>query len=94
LARHHRLQGEWAPAVRHYRAAHRIDAGAAGFRPMLHDLVRAARERTSATAAAQALEQIYGREALPVVERSLRSRGLDAAERRRLTRLRDRLSAL
>lgn len=94
LARHHRLQGEWAPAVRHYRAAHRIDAGSAAFRPMLHDLVRAARERTSATAAAQALEQIYGREALPAVERSIRSRGLDAAERRRLTRLRDRLSAL
>lgn len=94
LARHHRLQGEWAPAVRHYRAAHRVDAGSSRFRPMLHDLVRAARERTAASAAAQALEQIYGRDALPYVERALRSRGLDAAERRRLTRVRDRLSGL
>jgi len=94
LARHHRLKGEWAPAVRHYRAAYRTDAGAVGFRPMLYDLVRASTERSAASAAAAAIEQMYGRDALPEVERALKRRRLEPVERRRLTRLRDRLSAL
>lgn len=93
LARHHRLQGEWAPCVRSYRAAYRADRAASKFRPMLSDLVRAASERTAAGAAAQAIEQIYGRAAIPAVDRALRRR-LDATERRRLTRLRERLGAL
>lgn len=91
IARHHRLKGEWALSVRNYRAAHRIDPTVTGFRPMLADLVRAAGERNAANAAARTLDEIYGRDALPEVERALSRRGLESAERARLTALRDRL---
>lgn len=94
LARHHRLQGEWAPAVRHYRAAYRANADAIGFRPMRSDLLRAASERSSANAAAAAIVQIYGRAALEDVERALSRPRLSTSKRQRLTRLRDRLKAL
>ncbi|MCZ7679319.1 MAG: hypothetical protein M5U28_11390 [Sandaracinaceae bacterium] len=91
IARHHRLKGEWAASVRNYRAAHRVDPTVTGFRPMLTDLVRASMERGAAGQAARALDDIYGADALPEVERALSRRGLGSEERARLTALRDRL---
>lgn len=91
LARHHRLRGEWAAAVRHYRAAHRIDPSVVGFRPMLADLVRAAGERSASNAASRALVEIYGRDALPEIERVLARRSTDASTRARLSAVRERL---
>ncbi len=93
LARHHRLQGEWGPMVRHYRAAHRIDRAAVGFRPMLPDLVRAAGERATTSVATRALQEIYGEAALPEIERLLARRSTDAPTRARLTAARARLRA-
>jgi serine/threonine protein kinase len=92
LARHHR-GADWRATVRHYRAAHRIDPNVRGFHPMLTDLIKALGEAPG-SGAAVAIEQIYGRDALPEVERALARRRIDAGERRRLERVRGRLEAL
>ncbi len=91
IARHHRLKGEWGAMIRQYRSAHRVDPNAVAFRPMLADLMRGVAEPSVGAAAASAVEQLFGRSALPTVERALSRRRIDAGERRRLTRLRDRL---
>lgn len=85
-------RGMRAMAIGAYERAALLDAGARGDPRMLANLVGLAAE-SEGGAAARVLREVYGEEALPVIDRALMREGLSVREMQRLADLRDSIAA-
>ena len=74
-----------------YVRAHREDSTCRGDPQMLADLLKAAAHPTAGRAAARAIRDIYGAEAIPALEKAMERRAGDREATARLARLRDAL---
>ena len=83
----------YSDAVDRYVRADHVDSTCRGDPQMLPDLLKAAAHPVAARAAARAIRDIYGAEALPAVDKSIKSSAGDREATARLTRLRDSLQA-
>jgi serine/threonine-protein kinase len=94
LLGHAYAQLDWfSDALQRYLRATQIDASSRGDPHMLDDLLQAAAHPVASRAAARAIRDIYGAEALPSVDQQLQRRAADRAATARLTQLRQSLSA-
>jgi serine/threonine-protein kinase len=85
-------QLDWlSDSVERYLRAYRIDPGCRGDPHMLADLLKAAAHPVAGRAAAKAIADVYGAEAIPAVEKALARQGGDRDTTARLTRLRESL---
>jgi hypothetical protein len=94
LLGHAYAQQDWfSDSLDRYLQAYRVDASCRGDPLMLADLVKAAAHPVAGHAAARAVRDIYGAEAIPAVEQAMKSksRAGDRDDVARLTRLRDSL---
>jgi serine/threonine-protein kinase len=86
-------QLDWrSDSVERYLRAYRIDPGCRGDPQMLADLLKAADHPVAGRAAAKAIGEVYGTEAIPAVEKELERRAGDRDTTARLTRLRASLA--
>jgi serine/threonine-protein kinase len=86
-------QLDWlSDSVDRYLRAYRIDPGSRGDPQMLADLLRAAEHPVAGRAAAKAIDDVYGTEALPSVEKALEQQRGERDNTARLTRLRESLT--
>jgi hypothetical protein len=84
--------GWMSDSVERYQRAHRADPTCRGDPHMLEDLLKAVSHRVAGRAAARAVRDIYGAEALPAIEKAIASGAGDRDENDRLDHLRDSLS--
>lgn len=84
-------RGWFKDAIQKYLAAYAKDASSRGDRRMRRDLLRLMDNPAAQERAANAIQTIYGAEALADIERMLASPGLDPVGRGHLEALRDRL---
>jgi serine/threonine-protein kinase len=85
-------QLDWfSDAVDRYVKADHADSGARGDPQMLADLLKAAAHPAAARTAARAVRDIYGAEAIPALDKALKSDAGDREATARLTRLRESL---
>ena len=85
-------QVDWySDAVDRYVRAHRVDSTCRGDPQMLSDLLKGAAHPTAGRAAARAIRDIYGAEAIPALEKAMKARAGDHAAAARLTQLRESL---
>jgi tRNA A-37 threonylcarbamoyl transferase component Bud32 len=83
---------DWlSDSVERYLRAYRIDQGCRGDSQMLADLIKAAEHPVAGRAAAKAIADVYGAEAIPAVEKALERQVRDRDANARLTRLREAL---
>lgn len=94
LARNCVRKNALTDGIDRYERAYEADVNARQDPQMLVDLVRMVESRAVGTRASRVVKRIYGREALVVVEQSLRNVELNAGARRRLELLRDELRAM
>jgi serine/threonine-protein kinase len=86
-------QLDWySDSVDRYVKADHADSSARGDPQMLADLLKAAAHPAAARAAAKAVRDIYGAEAIPAVDKALKSSAGDREATARLTKLRESLS--
>ena len=78
-------------SVERYLRAYRIDPGCRGDPQMLGDLLKAAEHPVAGRAAARAISDVYGAEAIPAVDKALQHPGAERDAATRLTRLRESL---
>ena len=85
-------QVDWfSDAVERYVRAHHVDSTCRGDPQMLADLLKGAAHPTAGRAAARAIREIYGAEAIPALEKAMKARAGDRAAAARLTQLRESL---
>jgi serine/threonine-protein kinase len=85
-------QVDWfSDAVERYVKAYRADSTCRGDPQMLADLLKGAAHPTAGRAAARAIRDIYGAEAIPALEKAMKARAGDRAAATRLTQLRESL---
>jgi serine/threonine-protein kinase len=85
-------QLDWlSDSVERYLRAYRIDPGCRGDPQMLGDLLKAAEHPVAGRAAARAISDVYGAEAIPAVDKALQHPGAERDAATRLTRLRESL---
>ena len=85
-------QLDWfSDAVDRYVKAYHVDSTSRGDPQMLSDLLKAAAHPTAGRAAARAIRDIYGAEAIPALDKEMKRRAGDTAALGRLTRLRESL---
>jgi serine/threonine-protein kinase len=85
-------QVDWfSDAVDRYVRAHRVDSSCRGDPQMLADLLKGAAHPTAGRAAARAIREIYGAEAIPALEKAMKARAGDHAAATRLAQLRESL---
>jgi serine/threonine-protein kinase len=93
LLGHAYAQLDWvSDAVERYVRAYHIDSTCRGDPQMLADLIKAAAHPTAGRAAARAVRDIYGAEAIPALEKAMERRASDHEASVRLARLRESLS--
>jgi serine/threonine-protein kinase len=86
-------QLDWlSDSVERYLRADRIDPGCRGDPQMLADLLKAAQHPVAGRAAAKAISDVYGAEAIPAVDKALQHPGGERDASTRLTRLRESLT--
>ncbi|HEY4394385.1 MAG TPA: protein kinase [Polyangia bacterium] len=86
-------QLDWfSDAVDRYVRADRLDSTCRGDPQMLPDLVKAAAHPAASHAAVKAIRDIYGAEAIPAVDKAIKSNAGDRGATTRLTHLRESLS--
>jgi len=81
----------YSDSVDRYVRADHIDSTSRGDPQMLADLLKAAAHPVAARAAARAIRDIYGAEAIPPVDKAMKSSAGDREATLRLTRLRESL---
>jgi serine/threonine protein kinase len=92
LLGHAYAENDWfSDAVDRYVRADHVDSTSRGDPQMLADLLKAAAHPAASHAAARAIRDIYGAEALPAVDKALKNSAGDRQATARLTRLRDSL---
>jgi serine/threonine-protein kinase len=92
LLGHAYAQVDWfSDAVERYVRAHRVDSTCRGDPQMLADLLKGAAHPTAGRAAARAIRDIYGAEAIPALEKEMKRRAGEREASARLTRLRESL---
>ena len=74
-----------------YVRAYHVDSTCRGDPQMLADLIKAAAHPTAGRAAARAVRDIYGAEAIPALEKAMERRAGDHEATARLARLRESL---
>ena len=85
-------QLDWfSDSVERYQRAHRVDSTCRGDPQMLEDLLKAAAHPVAGRAAARAIRDIYGVEAIPGLEKAIERRAGDREASARLARLRESL---
>ncbi len=84
--------GWMSDSVERYQRAYRADPTGRGDPQMLEDLLKAATHRVAGRAAARAIRDIYGAEALPALEKAIARGEGDRDANDRLDHLRDSLS--
>jgi hypothetical protein len=85
-------QLDWySDSVERYVRAHRVDSTCRGDPQMLADLLKAAAHPTAGRAAARAIRDIYGAEAVPALEKEMKRRAGEREATARLTKLRESL---
>ena len=82
----------YSDSVDRYVRADRVDSTCRGDPQMLADLLKAAAHPLAARAAARAIREIYGAEALPAIDKASKSSAGDRDAAARLGRLRESLS--
>lgn len=93
LIAHAYAQIGWlSDSVERYQRAYRADPTCRGDPRMLDDLLKAATHRVAGHAAVRAIRDIYGREALPAVEKAIARGAGDRDENDTLDHLRDSLA--
>ena len=92
LLGHAYAENDWfSDAVDRYVRADRVDSTSRGDPQMLADLLKAAAHPAASHAAARAIRDIYGAEAIPAVEKALKNSAGDRQASARLARLRESL---
>jgi cytochrome c-type biogenesis protein CcmH/NrfG len=92
LLGHAYAQHDWlSDSVDRYVRAARVDSTSRGDPQMLADLLKAAAHPTAARAAARAIRDIYGAEAIPALDKALKVRAGDREASARLAKLRESL---
>ena len=81
----------YSDSVDRYVRADRVDSTSRGDPQMLADLLKGAAHPAAAHAAARAIRDIYGAEAIPAVDRAIKSSAGDREATARLARLRESL---
>jgi cytochrome c-type biogenesis protein CcmH/NrfG len=81
----------YSDSVDRYVRADRVDSTCRGDPQMLADLLKAAAHPVAARAAARAVRDIYGAEAIPAVDKAMKSSAGDRDVAARLARLRESL---
>jgi serine/threonine protein kinase len=85
-------QVDWfSDAVDRYVRAHRVDSTCRGDPQMLSDLLKGAAHPTAGRAAARAIRDIYGAEAIPALEKAMKAHAGDRTTAARLAQLRELL---
>jgi hypothetical protein len=85
-------QVDWySDSVDRYVKADHVDSSARGDPQMLADLIKAAAHPTAGRAAARAIHDIYGAEAIPALEKAMKARAGEREASARLERLRESL---
>jgi hypothetical protein len=85
-------QTDWySDSVDRYVRAYRVDSTSRGDPQMLADLLKGAAHPTAGRAAARAIRDIYGAEAIPALEKAMKARANEKEAIARLTRLRESL---
>jgi serine/threonine-protein kinase len=85
-------QVDWyTDSVERYVRAHREDSTCRGDPQMLADLLKGAAHPTAGRAAARAIREIYGAEAIPALEKAMERRAGEREAAARLARLRESL---
>jgi serine/threonine-protein kinase len=93
LLGHAYAQHDWlSDSVDRYVRAHHVDSTSRGDPQMLPDLLKAAAHPTAARAAARAIREIYGADAIPAVDKAMKGRAGDREATARLAKLRESLS--
>jgi len=83
---------DWfSDAVDRYVKAYHVDSASRGDPQMLADLIKAAAHPGAAGAAARAVRDIYGADAIPALEKAMKARAGEREASARLTRLRESL---
>jgi hypothetical protein len=92
LLGHAYAQHDWlSDSVDRYVRAHGVDSTCRGDPQMLPDLLKAAAHPTAARAAARAIHDIYGAEAIPALDRAMKGLAGDREATARLAKLRESL---
>ena len=92
LLGHAYAQHDWlTDAVDRYVRAHGVDSTCRGDPQMLADLLKAAAHPVAARAAARAVRDIYGAEAIPALDKAIERSAGDREAKARLARLRESL---
>jgi hypothetical protein len=92
LLGHAYAQLDWySDSLERYVRAHRVDSTCRGDPQMLADLLKAAAHPSSARAAARAISDIYGAEAIPALEKEMKRRAGERDASARLAKLRESL---
>ena len=92
LLGHAYAEHDWlSDSVDRYVRAHSIDSTCRGDPQMLADLLKAAAHPVAARAAAHAIRDIYGAEAIPAVDKAMKTSAGDRETTARLARLRESL---
>jgi serine/threonine protein kinase len=92
LLGHAYAQVDWySDSVERYVRAHREDSTCRGDPQMLADLLKGAAHPTAGRAAARAIRDIYGAEAIPALEKAMERRAGEREPAARLARLRESL---
>ena len=91
LARHHVLRGALSDGIDRYERAFAADESARYDPQMLYDLIELTKSNSVGFRAAQAIQKIYGDEALERVNQTLADPELDNRARRRFERLKQSL---
>src|SRR5204863_7270547 len=92
LLGHAYAQVDWvSDAVDRYVRAYHVDSTCRGDPQMLADLIKAAAHPGAASAAARAVRDIYGADAIPALEKAMKNRAGDRDASARPTRLRESL---
>ena len=91
IARAHAQLGWMSDSVERYQRAYRADPTCRGDPQMLEDLLKAVTHRVAGRAAARAIRDIYGAEALPALQKAIADGAGDRDGNDRLDHLRDSL---
>jgi hypothetical protein len=92
LLGHAYAQLDWfSDSVERYQRAYHVDTSSRGDPQMLADLLKAAAHPVAGRAAARAVHDMYGAEAIPAVEKALKAHASDKDASARLARLRETL---
>jgi hypothetical protein len=92
LLGHAYAQQDWfSDSLERYMQAYHVDSTCRGDPLMLADLVKAAAHPVAGHAAARAVRDIYGAEAIPAVEQAMKKRVADGDDFTRLAHLRESL---